>query len=116
MQLRKLVNRVLVRLLRLVYPPLDALFKRIRVSPGIPVSSPSSPYWTAPLSPISKHGSGPDSKLPSYADIVVIGSGISGTSFARTIMDYDEKHRQNADPLQLVMLEARDVCSGATGR
>ena len=116
MHLRKLVIRVMVRLIRLVYPPLDALVKRIRVSPGIPVSNPSAPYWTAPPSPISRHGSGPDATLPSYADIVVIGSGITGTSFARTILDYDQKHRQKGDSLRLVMLEAREACSGATGR
>jgi hypothetical protein len=114
--LRKLVLRALVLLLRVIYPPLDALVKRIRVTPGIPVANPSSSYWTTPPSSISRNGSGPDSKLPSYADIVVIGSGITGTGFTRTILDHDNKHRQTNEPLRLVMLEARDACSGATGR
>ena len=45
---------------------------------------------------------------PAY-DVVVIGSGITGTSFA-----YNALSRQGT--LRVVMLEARDVCSGATGR
>lgn len=90
--------------------------KRIQSSPGIPVPNPSTPYWNTPSSPISRHGSDPGSIVPSYADVVVIGSGITGTSFARTLLDYDADHARKSKPLQVVMLEAREVCSGATGR
>lgn len=71
----------------------------------------------------SNSSSGRD-ELAQYADIVVIGSGITGTCFARTILDWDA-HEQKAEgsfsgeehkSLQLVMLEARELCSGATGR
>jgi glycine/D-amino acid oxidase-like deaminating enzyme len=67
-----------------------------------------------PPSPIAKHGA--EATIPEYADVVIIGSGITGTSVARTLIDYDEKHRGDNRPLQIVMLEARDACSGATGR
>lgn len=47
--------------------------------------------------------------LPSHADVVIIGSGISGASFARTLLE-------RRAGLHVVMLEARDVCAGASGR
>ena len=52
--------------------------------------------------------------LPSYSDIVIIGSGYAGSSCAY----YLYKHGQalNNTPLTITMLEARETCSGATGR
>src|ERR1700730_14450779 len=80
--------------------------KRLQVSPGIPVPNPTLSFWTIPNSPIAKHLS----DLPSHADIIILGSGITGTSFARTVLDH------GSNPLQIVMLDARDACSGASGR
>lgn len=114
--LRNLLLRFAVRALRLISPSMDALMKRIQYSPGIPVPNPSTPYWSTPPSPISRHGSDAGSILPSYADVVIIGSGITGASFARTLLDYDADHARKGEPLQVVMLEAREACSGATGR
>ncbi|KAG6333659.1 hypothetical protein ID866_5429 [Astraeus odoratus] len=51
-----------------------------------------------------------------HADVVVIGSGISGASFARTLLDLDQQRESEGKPLTVVMLEARETCSGATGR
>jgi hypothetical protein len=78
-------------------------------SPGIPISNPSSPFWTFPPSPIAKH----QSPWPNdgRADVVIIGSGITGTSAARCLLDDSA-----GEGLEVVMLEARDACSGATGR
>ncbi|KAJ7504389.1 nucleotide-binding domain-containing protein [Mycena galericulata] len=87
----------------------DDLNKRIEESPGIPVSKPSTPYWGIPTSPIAQHGS--EAPFPAYADVVIIGSGVTGTAFARTLLGADTAHS-----LQVVMLEARDACSGATAR
>ncbi|TFK36432.1 FAD dependent oxidoreductase [Crucibulum laeve] len=88
------------------------LSKKISLSPGLPVTNPSMPYWMDPQSPITKHGR--NSLLPEYADIVIIGSGITGTAIVRTILDnYDPNEDK---PLTIVMLEARDTCSGATAR
>ncbi len=50
-------------------------------------------------------------ELPAHADVVIVGSGITGTSAAR---DLAEDAR--AKDLQVVMLEAREACWGATGR
>lgn len=79
------------------------------------MADPTQSYWTTPPSEISRHNS-ESTKLPEYADIVIIGSGISGASFARTILDWESEHAGKVEPLQVVMLEARDTCSGATGR
>ncbi|KAJ9148274.1 FAD dependent oxidoreductase-domain-containing protein [Pleurostoma richardsiae] len=57
--------------------------------------------------PLLNHVTTP--KLPSSADIVVIGSGMSGTLVAKHCIDtWPEK--------SVVVLEAREFCSGATGR
>ena len=83
------------------------VLERISRSPGIPQLNESKPYWAFPQSPIGEHGK--EAKLPEYADVVVIGSGITGTSVARCLLENDEL-------LTIVMLEARDTCSGATAR
>lgn len=83
----------------------DLVSKRLNASPGLPVSNPTLPFWTIPLASIPT-----DAKpLPKVADVVVIGSGITGTSFVYNLLSYDSSVR-------VVMLEARDVCSGATAR
>ncbi|THG98993.1 hypothetical protein EW026_g3279 [Hermanssonia centrifuga] len=89
----------------LINRALDTLSKRFKASPGLPVSNPSLPFWTIPKSTISSEGRA----LPEDADIVIIGSGITGTSFAYHALKRDSS-------LRVVILEARDVCSGATGR
>ncbi|CCM03701.1 uncharacterized protein FIBRA_05847 [Fibroporia radiculosa] len=78
---------------------------RIETSPGIPVPNPTLPLWTVPPVAISSSGK----ELPTHVDIVVIGSGITGTSVAYNILG-------RTDNVTIVMLEAREVCSGATGR
>ncbi|KAG5650074.1 hypothetical protein H0H81_000880 [Sphagnurus paluster] len=119
-RLRNLLIRAALRTLRLFSPSLNALILRVQNSPGLPVPSPCPPYWLIPPSPIAQHGSGPDAVLPKYADVVIIGSGITGTSVARTLLEWEDAHPTDGAPpplpLQVVMLEARDTCSGATGR
>lgn len=50
-------------------------------------------------------------ELPAEADIVIVGSGITGTSAARYLAE-DER----AKGLSIVLLEAREACWCATGR
>lgn len=50
-------------------------------------------------------------ELPSEADVVIVGSGITGASAARFLAE-DERARD----LSVVMLDAREACWGATGR
>ncbi|KAK2459753.1 hypothetical protein APHAL10511_008185 [Amanita phalloides] len=106
------IVKIGIRVLRTFSPSVDSLLKRLEETPGIPVSNPSISYWQIPPSSISDYGSEASVRLPERADIVILGSGITGTAFARTILK--EKNRGQA--LKVIMLEARGACSGATGR
>ena len=86
------------------------VLRRADASPGLPIEAPSPPYWTVPPSPIAEHGAAEDKPLPSHADVVIIGSGITGTCVARTLLD------EGPEGLKVVMLDARAICSGATAR
>lgn len=83
----------------------DILQARIEVSPGLPNPHPTQSFWTYPPSLISSDAAA----FPQSADIVIIGSGITGTSVAYNLL-------KEQPSLRVVMLDARDVCSGATGR
>ncbi|KAJ3850030.1 FAD dependent oxidoreductase [Lentinula lateritia] len=76
---------------------------RISQSPRIPRPSPTRSYWPVPPSNISQWD----------ADIVIIGSRITGASIARTLL---RELGENPSDVRIVMLEAREVCSGATAR
>ncbi|PAV19444.1 FAD dependent oxidoreductase [Pyrrhoderma noxium] len=104
--------RLAVQTLKSIASDYEVLSHRISQSPGIPKQNSSVPYWTHPSSPIAQHGH--DTELPDYADIVIIGSGITGTSIAKALLEY--KPGDGLKPLKVVMIEARDACSGATGR
>jgi hypothetical protein len=77
----------------------------IQVTPPRP--NPTVSYWQETPDVIADLRSTPN--LPETADVVVIGSGISGACIAYNLLC------GNAG-LQVVMLEARQACSGATGR
>ncbi|KAF9814801.1 hypothetical protein IEO21_04909 [Rhodonia placenta] len=83
----------------------NELSERLQAPPGIPVPNPTLPFWTVPPSLISSEGA----PLPEHADIIVIGSGITGTSVVYNLLE-------RSHGVKVVMLEARDVCSGATAR
>ncbi|KAJ7086208.1 FAD dependent oxidoreductase-domain-containing protein [Mycena epipterygia] len=67
-------------------------------------------YWLQGVraSPLLDHRT--TEQLPTSADIVIIGSGMSGTLTA-----YELLGRPNP-PKSIVIFEAREMCSGATGR
>ena len=87
---------------------------RIFSDPGIPDTKTTSPFWLRQPHP-QLLGCQSDT-LPTEADVVIIGSGITGASVARSLLQ--DRVRQDGTPEypSVVMLEARDVCSGATGR
>ncbi|CDO71737.1 hypothetical protein BN946_scf184920.g21 [Trametes cinnabarina] len=85
----------------------STLHKRLQLSPGLPVANPTQPLWTYP--PVHLPSEDQSGDLPDYADVVVIGSGITGTSVVYNLLSRESG-------LKIVMLEARGVCSGATGR
>ncbi|RYP91900.1 hypothetical protein DL770_001960 [Monosporascus sp. CRB-9-2] len=107
---------------------LEELLKRASAAPGLPVPNPTPSYWLAdPPYPELVDIRSP--QLPAEADVVIIGSGITGAAVARSVLSVlSERRRKDAtttadtphpDPnpeLKIVVLEARTLCSGATGR
>lgn len=74
----------------------------------LPVAEPVPSFWTSHPHPLDDYQS--SSHLPEKCDILVIGSGYSGTATAYHIL------KDNPRPPSVVLLEARQICSGATGR
>lgn len=107
--------------------------QRARIPVTLPRPNPTQSYWQDPPDEIADFRSTPD--LPRAADTVIIGSGISGAAVAWHLLGGDPPQREggvegedgNGDgvetggegstrPVQVLMLEARQASSGATGR
>ena len=73
-----------------------------------PVPNATTPFWRTQLHELDSARTTPN--LPTDADVVIIGAGYSGASTA-----YHMLH-ENPNPPSIVILEAREACSGATGR
>lgn len=91
--------------------------KHLHRPANLPSANPTRSFWTHSASdanPLASEGShGP---LTTDADICIIGSGISGISTAYHLAEAVGNHAVLDAPLRVVVLEARDFCSGATGR
>jgi hypothetical protein len=84
---------------------------RARIPVSLPHPNPTTSYWQDP----------PDTELSDFTtsealpedviDTVIIGSGFTGTSIAWNLLQ-----NGRAAKLSVVMVEARQACSGATGR
>ena len=76
----------------------------------LPTPASSSSFWhSEPDAFLLGHRTTP--ALPADADVVIVGSGITGASAARYLAA-DERARGR----RIVVLEAREACWGATGR
>lgn len=85
---------------------LRTLAARLDKDPGFPVKNATLSFWQDPPHAFASRQS---EHMPTEADVVIIGSGITGISIAL--------HLSRLDPsLKVVMLEARAAISGATGR
>ncbi|KAF5643557.1 gamma-glutamylputrescine oxidoreductase [Fusarium tjaetaba] len=78
--------------------------------PLLPRPNPSISLWQEPAHPTVSSIQSPT--LPQYADIVVIGSGITGCSVTKALLEDDSLDTTS----RIVVLEARTLTSGATGR
>lgn len=82
-------------------------------SPGrahLPSVESTTSFWhSEPSQFLLGHRTTPE--LPTLADVVIVGSGITAASAARFLGE-DERSKG----LSILMLEAREVCWGATGR
>lgn len=83
---------------------------------GLPSENPSKSFWhVEPSALLLGHRS--TRNLPQEADVVVVGSGITGASVAWHLLQQNGvKSVESNDGLKVVMLEAREACYGATGR
>ncbi|RDW71857.1 hypothetical protein BP5796_07891 [Coleophoma crateriformis] len=81
--------------------------KRTAIPVSLPRNNPTISYWQDPPDVEAADFTSAD-QVPETADTVVIGSGISGACIAWGLLEKGEK--------DVVMLEARQACSGATGR
>ena len=75
----------------------------------IPVPNATLPYWRTQLHWIDEHRT--TTALPEDCDVAIIGAGMSGVATA-----YHLCEQAGPNPPSIVILEARQVCSGATGR
>ncbi|ETS74279.1 hypothetical protein PFICI_14145 [Pestalotiopsis fici W106-1] len=76
--------------------------------PVFPVANATVPFWRTELHELDSHRS--TEELPAEQDVVIIGAGFSGTTCAYYLTD------DNAESPKITILEAREACSGATGR
>lgn len=121
---------------------LQETIDRSSEAPGLPVSAPTAPYWLDEP-PFPELVDVRSEVLPAQADVVVIGSGIAGAAVVKTLLDEWRRtgalsealgreqapngdhtyvagdaggERQSPLETRLLVLEARTLCSGATGR
>ncbi|KAI0750588.1 FAD dependent oxidoreductase [Irpex lacteus] len=85
----------------------------------LPLTNSTVSYWMKYLDkdhkPALNHGS--EGTLTNEADICIIGSGITGVSTAYHLSQaIASGEKVTKDPLKVVILEAREFCTGATGR
>ncbi|KAF9263804.1 FAD dependent oxidoreductase [Marasmius fiardii PR-910] len=87
---------------------------------SLPVSNPTDSFWLNPdENPLLKEGSQGDLGSDEV-DICIIGSGITGISalwyLLKGLHELKEKGIEHKEKVKVMVLEARDFCSGATGR
>lgn len=89
-------------------PPFSEFVPTMAAEGPIPVPNATESFWRTQPHPLDNCRSTPD--LPSDADIVIIGAGFAGAALAYYIF------KDNPTPPSVLILEARQACSGATGR
>ena len=100
--------------IEVVHPDIEGKSIKKSLDPGLPLPNPTQSSWLIPPDSLQNYRS--TESLPTgLIDVVIIGSGFSGTSVAWHLLHGDDDSPRQSY-LSTLMLEARDVCSGATGR
>jgi hypothetical protein len=99
--------RALAGVLRQINHRFKDLSTRINADPGLPTAKPTKSYWLQ--DPPYPHLDDAPTHIPEAVDVVIVGSGITAASVARTLLLLHPG-------LTIAVLEARNICSGATGR
>ncbi|KXN84907.1 Gamma-glutamylputrescine oxidoreductase [Leucoagaricus sp. SymC.cos] len=85
----------------------------------LPIPNPTKSFWvdTPGSNPLAREGStGPLGFGDEEIDVCVIGSGITGISAVYHLQRFFGTQGDSEDERKVVVLEAREFCSGATGR
>ncbi|EMF08392.1 DAO-domain-containing protein [Sphaerulina musiva SO2202] len=92
-------------------PPkvISHLIQEANQDPQLPRENPTEAFWQLPPSPLSTHQS---PALPAQTTYAIIGSGVTGCSVAKTLLENLPSDSQAT----VTVLEARSLSSGATGR
>jgi hypothetical protein len=90
----------------------EELVARVHRGPSLPCREPTDSYWLEDP-PFPHLVDIQSEQLPEETDIVIIGSGITAVAVARGLLQESKRKGQN---VKIAVLEARSVCSGATGR
>jgi hypothetical protein len=83
------------------------LVSKISQDPGQPSARPTESFWQIPPHP--ELSTKQSLILPETADVISIGSGMTAASIAHHLLSNDSR-------INVIVLEARTLCSGATGR
>lgn len=75
----------------------------------LPVDGATVPYWRTEPHALDEHRT--TEELPKDCDIAIIGAGMTGIATA-----YHISKQAGDNTPSVVILEARQLCSGATGR
>ncbi|KAJ5645998.1 MFS transporter [Penicillium lividum] len=87
----------------------DELVACLTADPQLPRPNPTAAFWQEPPHPTI--GCSQSQQLPQTTDIAIIGSGITGCSVAKTLLEDASLAGKS-----VTILEAREVTSSATGR
>jgi glycine/D-amino acid oxidase-like deaminating enzyme len=91
-------------------PMINDLLGQINADPQLPRPNPTSAFWQLP--PHATISQIQSASPPQSADYVIIGSGITACSIATHLFTHPDFPKS----ARVTILEARTLCSGATGR
>ncbi|PYI15273.1 FAD dependent oxidoreductase [Aspergillus violaceofuscus CBS 115571] len=87
------------------------------MSPILPIDNPILPFWRTELDELDSLRTTPD--LPQETDIAIIGAGYAGVTLAYYLLKqlgHDAGTTSPSSHPTITLLDARQICSGATGR
>ncbi|KAJ6548117.1 FAD dependent oxidoreductase-domain-containing protein [Mycena vulgaris] len=101
-------------------PQIDQAVLSAYAPADLPHPNPTHSFWTHSPGANPFAGEGSTGALTDEADVCIIGAGMTGISAAYHLANAVEKDAfpipEGQTKLRAVILEARDFCSGATGR
>ena len=109
------MSNILLLTLLVDAPPefLARVREAVMADPQLPRPNPTVSQWQEPPHPTM--ATIQSASLPQYTDFAVIGSGITGCSVTKALLEYETFQTQETPP-HVTVLEARTLVSGATGR